>query len=159
SAPLLVSLIDRLLAIRTPRLRTLAVGLLVTIFLLDNLVWFGTFLLPSSEVPQSISLTRAQASVLKWLDRNATPPDVVICEDERLSYLVSTYTRVRSWMGHAYNTPAQDKRSAEVAQAFHEGRILPQWRQMPVYYVVSRNDNWVPPEGTVELYTNDGFTI
>src|SRR5262249_36138680 len=62
SAPLLVSLIDRLLAIRTPRLRTLAVGLLVTIFLLDNLVWFGTFLLPSSEVPQSISLTRAQAS-------------------------------------------------------------------------------------------------
>src|SRR5262249_36895570 len=136
-----------------------AVGLLVVFFVLDNLIWFGNFLAFSSEVPQSISLTHDQASVLRWLSRHAAPPEMVVCEDELLSYLVSTYTRVRSWMGHVYNTPAGNQRSAEVTQAFHGGHILPQWERMRVYYVVARNDNWTPPKGMAELYTNDDFIV
>jgi hypothetical protein len=36
---------------------------------------------------------------------------------------------------------------------------LPQWERMRVYYVVPRNDDWTPPKGRTELYTNDGFIV
>jgi hypothetical protein len=159
SAPLLVRAVERLLEIRNRLFRNAAVGLLVVFFLLDNIVWLGSFLQFPSPVAQEINLTPDQASVLGWLSRNAAPPALVVCEDNRVSYLVSTYTRVRSWAGHDYNTPAFRQRSREVAATFHGGSILPQWERTRVYYVAFRASNWVQPPGAVEAYQNGRFIV
>jgi hypothetical protein len=54
---------------------------------------------------------------------------------------------------------ASFQRWSETKQAFTTGRILPEWRRMPVIYVSHRGDNWHPPEGVGELYSNAEFSI
>lgn len=157
-APLLILGIERLLALPRPAYRTLAVGVALLFLLGDNIMWLGSFLLPT-DVPKAIALTKDQKAALVWLGHNAAPRSMVVCDDFLVSYLVSTYTPVRSWRGHVYNTPATWQRQAEVKQAFADGRILPQWEHMPVYYVSRRDENWHSPAGVVELYRNGEFAI
>ncbi|HEY6250559.1 MAG TPA: hypothetical protein VI685_11415, partial [Candidatus Angelobacter sp.] len=158
-APVLVQGVERLLLIRVRQLRYAAITLLVTFVLLDNLIWYGSFFSPARK-SQAITLTQDQKAVLEWLDRNTAPPEMVVCQDELVSYLVSTYTRVRSWEGHRYNTPSIGQRHADVEQAFLARHLLPEWDRMPVLYVVLRsNTNWSPPPGTAELYRNNQFGV
>lgn len=157
-APVFVKVLDRVLSIRAWELRYAAITLLVTFVLLDNLIWYGSFLYPARK-SQAITLTKDQEAVLEWLDRNTAPPEMVVCQDVLVSYLVSTYTPVRSWLGHHLNTPLVGQRRMEVEQAFLAGRILPEWDRMDVLYVVLRSNNWSPPPGTAELYHNDQFAV
>jgi hypothetical protein len=158
-APLLVLLLERLLLWPQPMLRRAAVAVVLLFLLGDNIVWLGNFFFPTSEVPKAIALTRDQKAVLAWLNRNAPPGAMVVCDDILLSYLVSTYTPIRSWQGHLYNTPFSKRRQAEVKDAFQKGRIVPDWERMPVFYVSLRKEKWRGPAGGVELYHNGGFTI
>jgi hypothetical protein len=159
SAPLLVLFLERVLSVSRPTFLRIASVSLVLLFLLgDNLAWFGSFLFPT-QIPKTIALKKDQKAVLDWLNHNAPPRAMVICEDPLVSYLVSTYTSVRSWQGHMYNTPSMQRRRAEVKDAFQNRRILPDWQKMPVLYVSERRQNWQPPENIVELYHNEEFTI
>lgn len=158
--PVLLSITDRLLSIRRWPLRYATISALVTFVLLDNLLWYGSFLLQVRGSPSSsISLTYDQKAVLDWLSRNAKPPDMVVCQDEMVSYLVSTYTPVRSWLGHWANTPDNQKRKDEVQQEFLYGRTLPEWQRMHILYINERSNNWSPPLNTVELYQNREYAV
>lgn len=158
-APVLVQMFDRLLLIRPRPWRYAALGLTVTFVLLDNLIWYGTFFLPRGN-DAAITISRDQKAVLEWLDRNTKPPEMVVSQDVKVSYLVSTYTRVRSWRGHQFNTPRSGQRLFESEQVFRTGHVLPEWESMRVVYVVYRsNDKWKPPPGTIELYRNSDFAV
>jgi hypothetical protein len=157
-APALLASIDRLLGIRPRQLQHAAITALVLFFLLDNLIWYASFLSPGRK-SQAILLTYDQKSVLDWLDRNTAPPDMVVCQDSMVSYLVSTYTRVRSWEGHAMLTPFYAQRAAEIDRAFGAGHILPEWERLRVYYVAELGNNWSPPSNTAELYQNGEFVV
>lgn len=158
--PVLLLVIDRLLSIRRRQPRYAAIGVFVTFILLDNLLWYGSFVFQIRGSPtQAISLTYDQKAVLDWLDRNAKPPEMVVCQDETVGYLISTYTPVRSWEGHWANTPGFQERKAEVEQEFLSGRTLPEWQRMHILYVNERSNPWSPPLNTVELYQNRGFSV
>jgi hypothetical protein len=157
-APVLISMLDSILKIQPFRLRYACLLAVAGVLLLDNAIRYTSFFAPARQ-SQALILTSDQMAVLKWLNRNAAPPDMVVSQDDRIGYLVSTYTRVRSWRGHKANTPLSDQRRTETQRAFTEGRILPEWARMQVLYVVGRKTNWKPPPGTAAVYQNNGFII
>jgi hypothetical protein len=157
-APALIALFERLLSIPAPRLRTFALALVLAVSMLDNSVWLIGNAFPSP-IRNWIALTQDQKSVLDWLSKNSAPPVMVVCPDPILSYLVSTYTSVRSWYGHPYNTPWYEQRRSEVNQAFEQERFLPEWSRMHVLYISDRRADWRPPGHEVGLFQNDTFTV
>jgi uncharacterized membrane protein YvlD (DUF360 family) len=157
SATLLVAVLDRLLRLESPRLRMLAVSAFMLFFLSDNIVWFASFFKPNTP---ALYLTKSQKEVLDWLGARAVPRDMVVSSDWTVSYLVSTYTRVRSWEGHELNTPFFDERERETSEAFHSGTILPAWKTMHVFYVASHDQSgWKPPSNSREVFHNAQFDI
>jgi hypothetical protein len=157
-APVLIGLLERGLSIPRPLLRVAVVGCVLAVMLLDNVVWFAGFLVPTGNNGR-IELTNDQESVLDWLGKHASPPDMVVCDDQTVSYLVSTYTRVRSWRGHFFNTPMSLKRGSEVDNVFQHEQFLPQWEQSHVFYVSLRGSGWKPPPGDGALFSNRTYTI
>jgi hypothetical protein len=157
-APALVAGFERLLSIPAARFRIGAVALLVGVLVLDNSVWLSGFLFPSP-IPEPIVLTHDQWSVLDWLARNSAPPDMVVCADAKVSYLIGTYTRVRSWRGHVFNTPWSRQRENDVKLAFAEGRVHPEWAHMHLLYVSDRKESRQPPDHAIALFQNASFVI
>jgi hypothetical protein len=155
-APMLIALLDYLLRLPGPWLRTGALTLLMIFFLLDNAAWLVKIAIRNEFL---VSLSREESGALSWLGHNVKQGDMVICEDVPVSYLVSTYTPGRSWYGHEKNTPYMQQRQDEVNQAFSEGIILPEWKKQGVYFVSPAN--WVPPAQLPlkQLYANTGFSI
>ncbi len=158
-APVLVSLLERLLRIEAPLLRVSAIATVLVFFLSDNIFWFATFLRPITS--QAVLITGEQKEVLNWLGRTAVPRDMVVTADPMLGYLVSTYTRVRSWAGHGANTPDIEQRALESRQAFQGSVILPAWTAMHVFYVQrsSLDAGWKPPANSKEVFRDAGYTI
>jgi hypothetical protein len=158
-APVLVSLLDRLLKIEVPSRRALATLALLVLFLSDNLFWFAAFVRPG--VPQAILIPKEQKEVLGWLGRRAAPPAMVVTADQTLGYLVSTYTRVRSWAGYGASTPHYEQRVFESLQAFQGGTILSTWSTMHVFYVQRSpaDDGWTPPASAKEIFRNARYAV
>jgi hypothetical protein len=160
SAPLLVAGLNRLMKIAPSPMRILAVSGLMLFFLLDNIVWFGCALNPHSKVSDAIYLTKSQKQVLNWLSGTAVSPDMVVCADDSISYVVSTYTRVRSWAGNDSITPSYGERKREVDQAFRDGTILPAWKTMHVFYVALHGSSgWKPPPNSREVFHNAQYDV
>ncbi len=155
-APVLISILDSTLKISTPLVRWSTLALLMGVFLLDNATWLVKIAIHNEFL---VSLTRDESGALNWLSHNVKSGDMVVCEDEPVSYLVSTYTPGRSWFGHEKNTPYMQQRQEEVDQAFSSGIILPEWKKQGVYFVSPAN--WAPtPQFLLkQLYRNAAFSI
>jgi hypothetical protein len=160
-APLLVSLLERLLRanIKIPAMRLLPILAFLAFMLSDNLIWFASFMRPSAS--KAVLVTTQQREVLNWLARSAEPRDMVVTADPTLGYLVSTYTRVRSWAGHPLNTPHFEQRALESRQAFQDEILLPAWSQMRVFYVQRRQVDlrWRHPARSMEVFRNADYSI
>ena len=158
-SPLLVAVLDRLLGFEGAWLRGLALSAFLLFFLSDNIVWFATFLRPTTS--EAIILYEQQMDVLKWLGRNAVPPEVVVTSDLYMSYLVSTYSRVRSWAGYGASTPHYKERCLESVRAFEDGIILPEWENLDVIYVRRLKDypRWKPPANSTEVFHNSWYDV
>ncbi len=154
--PAMQVVINRLLAIRMPAVRTAAVALFLALILSDNLFWFASYFTPAQHY--AIVLTPDQKAVLNCLDQKAAPPDMVVSEDGTVGYLVSTYTRVRSWYGHQFDTPHAQQHWSDVEAAFREGKVLREWQSMHVYYVGFKSMR-PPVAGAAEVFHDGGFRI
>jgi hypothetical protein len=155
-APGLIRMIERLGAIPSRVWRTAAVGLFLLLMCSDNLFWFASFR-DASVQRYGIAIQPAERDVLHWLGRHAEPPAMVASTSNNINYLTSTYTRVRSWFGHDYNTPYAAERREEVKKVFLNGGPLP--TDDPVYYVPRRDLKWTPPAGAYQVYENAGYEI
>ena len=158
-SPVLVAVLERLLRIEGAWLRGLALSAFLLFFLSDNIVWFTTFLRPTTS--EAIVLYEEQMDVLKWLGRSAVPPELVVTSDLYMSYLVSTYSRVRSWAGYGASTPHYKERSLDSARAFQDGVVLPEWENLDVLYVRRLKDYplWKPPANSKEVFHNAWYDI
>jgi xanthosine utilization system XapX-like protein len=158
-APLLVTVLDRLLKVRPRWLAMLAVCGLVGLFLSDNLLWFATFVKPN--VSEAVIIAKEQKEVLQWLNPRAVPREMVVTADPTVAYLIDTYTPIRSWAAFPPSTPDFDARNLEIQQAFQSGVILPAWQNMHVFYVqrTLEDRNWTPPAGTNEVFHNAKYNI
>jgi hypothetical protein len=158
-APVLVTWLERLLRIGRPAGRVLATAAFLGFFLLDNVFWFSTFLGPTT--PQAVLITREQRDVLAWLDGKAVPRDMVVTADPLVSYLVSTYTRARSWAGNMTSTPHYQQRALESRNAFQVGATLLAWNGMHVFYVQRSpaDAGWKAPAGSSEVFRNASYAV
>ncbi len=156
AAPAILVLIEKALALRRPIARVAALSLLLTVFLFDNLTWFWSFHDPSAQ-RQIINLTPGERGVLDWLRDHAEPPSIVVADDSQLNHLISTYTEVRSWLGHDFSTPQVDLHRRQIQAAFSENRSIPTGR--PTFYVPHLRLAWHPPDGARQVYANSEFVI
>jgi hypothetical protein len=145
-SPAIIGALDKLLAIRPRPAMALAVSGFLALFISDPTVQW-----------QAVALSADQKGVLDWLARNARGAAYVASSDQRINYLTPTYTNIRAWRGHDYNTPEVSVRQSELGAAFSTGRPLPTWN--PVYYIPRRDQNWTPPEGASRVYSNDSFNV
>jgi len=155
-APGLLKVLDRMSSIHSTLPRAAAVGLFLLLMTSDNLLWFASFHDPSVQ-HYSIAIDSNERDTLRWLSRHAEPPALVASSSGNINYLTSTYTRVRSWFGHDYNTPHGYERREEVRNVFAHGGQLP--AQGPVYYIPKRSLHWSAPEGARQVYENGGYEI
>jgi hypothetical protein len=155
-APAIVAALDRLLAIRPRPAMVLAISGFLALFLSDNLLWFATFADPAAQW-QAIALTRDQQGVLDWLARHASAAAYAASADQRINYLTPTYTNIRAWRGHDFNTPEVVLRQSELQAAFADGTPIP--TRNPVYYIPRHGQNWAPPAGASRVYSNDSYDV
>ena len=155
-APGLIRMIERMQAIPSRALAASALGLFLLLMCSDNLLWFASFH-DASVQHYAIAIQPTERDALRWLGRNAEPPALVASTSNQMNYLTSTYTPVRSWFGHDYNTPHAAERRAEIQTSFQTGAPLPTTN--PVYYVPRRDLNWTPPPGATQVYENAGYEI
>jgi len=155
-APVLISILDSTLKISRPMVRWSALALLMGVFLLDNAAWLVKIAVHNEFL---LSLTRGESGVLTWLSHNLKSGDMVVCEDETISYLVTTYTPGRSWKGHEKNTPYMEQRYNEIERLFSQGTVLPAWERRGVIFVGPAA--WSPPAelSLTRRYENPGFSI
>jgi hypothetical protein len=155
-APAIVSALDKLLAIRPRLAMVLALSAFLGVFLSDNLLWFATFADASLQW-QAIALTHDQKGALDWLAGHASGAAYVASSDQRINYLTPTYTNVRAWRGHNFNTPDVALRESQLRAAFSAGQPIP--TPNPVYYIPLRNQNWEPPAGASRVYSNESYDV
>ena len=155
-APVLIALLDSLLRISSPLKRWSVLALLLGVFLLDNAAWLIKIAIHNEFV---ISLSSNESDALRWLSRNAKPGDMVVCQDELVSYLVSTYSPALSWQGHEKNTPFIEQRREEVERGFSQGQVLQEWKRSGVVFVAPAA--WLPPAdlSLQRRYENSDFAI
>jgi hypothetical protein len=122
-------------------------------FAVDNWVWlsataaraFGAQLgreLPADSLHLGIGLTANEVELYTWLDSKAHGPRVVVSEDDRVGYLTTVYTPLRSWRSHYANTPWSTQRLAELRQFFDSGTVIPEWRTRPTLIVFRDSTGW-----------------
>jgi hypothetical protein len=155
-APGLLQLLDKILSIRPVVWRTVAAGLFLLVMTSDNLFWFASFR-DASVQRYAIVIDPGERDALQWLSRHAEPPALVASTSRYINYLTATYTPVRAWFGHDYNTPDSARRMEDVRRVFADGTPLPV--ENPVYYVARRDLAWTPPPGAQEVYANAGYHI
>jgi hypothetical protein len=155
-APLLIAILDRILMMPRPLARNAALAMVLGLFLLDNAAWLVKIAVNNEFL---VSLTTNQNGALTWLGHNVKPGDLVVCQDQLVSYLVSTYSPALSWQGHEHNTPWMDQRHDEVERLFSNGQTLPDWKRHGVFYVSPAA--WVPPPTLTltERYSNSDLAI
>ena len=131
------ALIDLFKTLRSrggPLYGKLAIGAVVAVLLLDNTVWLGSFAWQALDGPPSKDWTVTEATQLaldRWLSLPENHGAFVITSDHDVGYLTSTYTPLRSWIGHVQHTPDIKSRRREVAAFLENGHVVDGWRENP----------------------------
>jgi hypothetical protein len=138
-APVLVEALETVLRTRTRRLWVVALTLFV--FLLDNAAWIGTRMAGAiffGVHGEEISLDPREREVFVELSSSELRGHLLISQDEKIGYLATVYTPLRSWYSHMFNTPYAANRRAELSGFFERGDEPSPWRWRPLVVVLTR---------------------
>jgi hypothetical protein len=89
-----------------------------------------------------VKLTPPQREVLEWIDDRGLR-GVLLASNANLCYLAATYTALRPWYGHPYNTPDLPARRGRVRR-WKSGELRGEWSP-PVDYALVPATGEVPP--------------
>ncbi|WZO95928.1 hypothetical protein EP7_002900 [Isosphaeraceae bacterium EP7] len=165
-APVLVGLFDHL----GGRLRRpwggLAAGLVLLLFLNDDLAWLARFPL-RYDVPranQDLRISPEQREVLGRVSGPEFRGHTLLSEDPTISYLCITSTPMRSWDAHPFETPDLASRHAEIVRLFAEGTPDDRWAGLPLVVVRERRpgaatDSWLAARHALPILSNDRFEV
>ncbi len=152
-APVLLEALETGLRART--LRLWAVVLTLFVFMLDNTVWIGTRMVGAifGDPGEAISLDPREREVLVELGSSQLKGYLLISQDEKIGYLATVYTPLRSWYSHMFNTPYAANRRAELNDFFERGDEPAPWQQRPLVAVLTR----IGGEALHERLLHSGF--
>jgi hypothetical protein len=120
-----------------------ASGALLLLASADNVGALGTGLSMSSGL--GVALRPPERDVFRWMDARRLD-GVLLCSDNRVSYLAATYTAARPYTGHPDLTPDRLRRFTEVRR-WRDDADPGTWDPPPDYVLVPREDGPAPPDG------------
>ncbi len=153
--PMLSGMVQRLRQGGLGKSKLLLAGLLI-VFLLDNTVWLNSI---SFFHRSDVRLTRQQATVIDWIKREGTGSTLILSEDEGIAYLSLTYTPVRSWYSHPFNTPEASFRKEQLKNYFADGIVEKEWEQRKIIVVTSAGKGPPGNFGVEDFYANDAYSL
>ena len=166
--PSIIGLLTNLLRRPARPLRLAAVGVVMSLFLVDNALWFAYFPIKvaNHQFTFDVYITPDQREVMKTLNRLGKTRGVVVAQDHLISYLSSVYTPLRSWMGHLANTPDQKVRQAELDGFFAGGKFQEPWESQTLLVVLSNQTAslaiqkpWLEARNGKKVMENSSFSV
>ncbi|MES2309220.1 MAG: hypothetical protein V4507_10220 [Verrucomicrobiota bacterium] len=98
--------------------------LITFLFLSDNFSWMTSHI----NKPTGFYETPAQKEVFDWLDKNSTPQDLLVSEDQIMCYLAPTYSSVRTWYAFWWFTPNGTQNLLDQKKFFESGETPSLWK-------------------------------
>ncbi len=130
--PLLQQWISTLIQQRRITLLSVACGLACV----DNLTFICVQVDQQSQPSAKYFLSKDEIAIIRWLNEQRET-GVVVCSDHDFGYLLATYTSVRTYVGHPFNTPDIKQRRNHIQQFLATGRTDDiQWIEPVDLYVV-----------------------
>jgi hypothetical protein len=142
----------------------LLLGLLFAMAVSDNL-GFLSVQWRKSQAGLGHYLGTTEREMFQWMDSRGLDK-VLLCPDPRLSYLSATYTSVRPYYGHYFNTPDYQQRKKQVdtwissdQEPRDMGQIdhmllrkdqVPLWGRRPGWESLHENGEWILLQRVVE---------
>lgn len=102
--------------------------LFVILFLSDNILWYTSIMLQKHNKENESYVSMQTRQVFDWLQDNTTPNDLLISNEELVSYMASAYASTYSWFGHNYNTPFYRDKKEKAVLFFEKGVMQPEWK-------------------------------
>jgi hypothetical protein len=139
-APTLSSLFEGISKLRAPYYRLFRTVLIASL-LADNLTWFALFAHDYKQPDRNgVRLKAEEREVLRRLGGDDLKDCLLLSEDERISYLALSETRLRSLIGHSLETPDYELRKRQLHNYFEKGELDSSWKGSPLVVVVDRLD-------------------
>ncbi|MEO5580721.1 MAG: hypothetical protein ABIR58_08680, partial [Gemmatimonadaceae bacterium] len=91
-------------------------------------------------LPTGVGLSADQRALFRWMNEPSNRGYVVLARNQRVGYLATVYTPLRSWYSHPYNTPYGKLRRQELDRFYESGVIVESWRRMPILIVFEITD-------------------
>lgn len=167
-APALTAAFQWLLAARRRVLGLAPVALMVGTLLLDNVAFIATYHWRSKPVTEELYVPKSFWNLTATLNhpehRGAlllTPVQIEHLTPHHVSYLLSVYTPLRSWISHHSITPFSAQRNAEMRDLLLKGAYLPEWRQRTVLMVAPPwfQPAWLSQLNAKPVYNDETFVV
>lgn len=138
---------------------------IVGLFLSDNAVWF---LLTSSAEHRGaqnygLTLDPQEHAVIETFRDPRYAGYLIVSQSEKLGYLATAYSPLRSWRSHRFSTPQAKLREAEINRFFAYGAEPSGWHDRPILAVAERDRaaavNHLEDDGFHPVLTNERFVI
>jgi hypothetical protein len=162
-APVLIRAIAA--ASRTVVLRAVVPAAIVGLLLLDNTAWFLWTAVSEhySGRPSGLTLDVQERAVIERLGDGRYGGYLLVSQSQKLGYLATVYSPLRSWYSHAFNTPYAAQRKAELDTFFATGEEPRAWSGRPLLAVVPRQETATAQRleavGFGAILVNDGFVL
>jgi hypothetical protein len=165
AAPGLMPILTRITSITATPKRVAAIAALLFIFLFDNAAFF-TWNFVAGANQYAIQLTPGEWDTITWLRDHPQPGAYIATKDRWIGYLAPTYTSMRAWFGHDFNTPHATERKQQVEALFDHGTPLP--TQDPVFFIAQKQTaanatnptaTWAAPTGAQLVHSNTEFEV
>jgi len=173
--PAIIALWGHVRAMR-PRLRSTAVAAtLIVVMLADNATWLtirAAQALGISTADMSLpvpylgmKLSDDQFDLMRWMRSPSNRGSVVASEDDTVGYLLTTYTPLRSWRSHTFNTPFTEQRRLELRAFFDSASPPATWQRLPMLLVFRSSGDWrarlaaFEPGRAAVAYSNRSFVV
>ena len=165
--PSLVMIFDKLLALKVKILGITLALLLFVIMVFDNALWLSPVQVDSthSATREFRYLTPSMQELFDWMNNKDNRKRVVVAEHLYTSKFIPTYTPLRSWWSHVYNTPSPKQRKAEIETFFSKGKTVQAWNDMPLLIVASSNQSlnniseWLKQEKAKKVFQNMHYIV
>jgi hypothetical protein len=115
--------------------------LFVGVFLLDNFLWIGNFVIEKRTAASIGHITDEEIKVLETIKTNSDEETLIIGRDKMIPYLSLAYTKAYSWISHPYTTSFVEKKSRAYMQYLETGQMDSSWFNRKLIFVVNIKDS------------------